>query len=142
MRAEVVGKDLESLAMSFQSLALSWTTFLTLLVATHAKISESTIERDGRIIILLAEPASTYIGMFAHCTHGWGLPDASCRQINPELGCASLSSQASAETAAVLGACDAGRCCCRVVVSAAWSLVNTSNAGFVQDVTKKQMQMQ
>ena len=56
MRAEVVGKDLESLAMGFRSFALSGTTFLTLLVATHAKISESTIERDGRGIILLAEP--------------------------------------------------------------------------------------
>ncbi len=42
--------------MGFRNFALSWTTLLTLLVAAYAKISESTIERDGRGIILLAEP--------------------------------------------------------------------------------------
>ena len=56
VRPEVVGNDLESLAMGFQKFALSWTILLTLLVAAYAKISESTIERDGRGIILLAEP--------------------------------------------------------------------------------------
>ena len=56
MRPEVVGNDLDSLAMGFRNFVLSWTTLLTLLVAAYAKISESTIERDGRGIILLAEP--------------------------------------------------------------------------------------
>ena len=56
VRPDVVGNDLDSLAMGFRNFALSWTTLLTLLVAAYAKISESTIERDGRGIILLAEP--------------------------------------------------------------------------------------
>lgn len=44
------------MATGSRNCVLFLTTFLALLVGSHSKISESTIERDGRGIILLAEP--------------------------------------------------------------------------------------
>ena len=41
-----------------------------------------------------------------------------------------------------MGTCGPGRCCCRVVISAAWSLFNAGNASFVPNVTNNQMQKQ